>query len=278
MRRRTFLFAALGAGMAGALTRAGAQARRPRKAVKREYYELRRYAFSDARTQERFEGYLKDAYLPALKRMGNGPVGVFSLLPEKDEHKDDHKDKPETFALYVLIPHATLDGLLTLPQRMETDAAYKAAGASLRDLPSSDPPYARMESWLLSSFESYPQLHVPAEVAVGKGRTFELRTYQSHSVKAGKKKIEMFDVGETDIFVRAGFQPVFFGQTLIGSGMPSLTYMVTYADGTERDQYWAKFSADPEKTRLFAMPEYADKEVVSKIHAVMLRPTAFSQI
>ena len=60
--------------------------------------------------------------------------------------------------------------------------------------------------------------------------------------------------------------------------MPSLTYMVTYAEGVERDAYWAKFSADPEKTRLFAMPEYADKEIVSKIHSVMLHPTDFSQI
>jgi hypothetical protein len=274
MKRRMFLFVALGAGMASVLARAGAQARGPRKAVKREYYELRRYAFADARTQERFEGYLKDAFLPALKRLGNGPVGVFSLRPEKN----DQKDAPETFALYVLIPHAAPDALVTLPQRLETDAAYRAAGASLLDLPSSDPPYTRLESWLLSAFDSYPQMHVPAEAAAGKGRTFELRTYESHSKKAGKKKIEMFNVGETDIFVRAGFQPVFFGETLVGSGMPSLTYMVTYADGMERGQYWAKFSADPEKTRLFAMPEYADKEIVSKIHAVMLRPTAFSQI
>ena len=205
--------------MVGALTRARAQARRSGKAVKREYYELRRYAFSDAPQEERFAAYLRDAFVPALKRMGNGPVGVFSLLPEKPDHKNDpnaHQDKPETFALYVLIPHASPDALVTLPERLQADAAYKAAGASLRDLPSSDPPYARVESWLLAAFDSYPQLRVPADVAAGKGRTFELRTYQSHSVKAGKKKIEMFDVGETDIFVRAGFQPVFFGQTLSG--------------------------------------------------------------
>ena len=272
MQRREFLKASLAVGAASLLAGERAQAMES-DTRKREYYELRRITFGGAAQQERYLAYLKDAYLPALKRLNNSPVGVFTLVETPET-----KDKPDALTVYVLIPYATVEACVTLSQRMATDEAYKAAGAFLQNLPSSDPPYTRTESWLLHAFESYPTLHVPTETAQSKGRTFELRTYESHSRKAGQKKIEMFNVGETAIFVRGGFQPVFFGENIIGSGMPSLTYMVTYADGTPRADYWAKFGADPEKARLFALPEYADKEIVSKIHAVMLRPTAFSQI
>ncbi len=273
MRRREFLGAVAGAAALGLLAEEKGQAMTATvqpETAKREYYELRRYTFAGKPQQERYETYLQNAWLPGAKRQGSGPVGVF--VPA------DVKDVADPLTLTMLIPHATLDAFATLGARMEADADYKTAGAFLKDLPSSDPPYTRLESWLSRAFAGYPTLHVPHETAQGKGRTFELRTYESHSKKAAQKKIEMFNVGETDIFVRGGFQPVFFGENLIGSGLPSLTYMVTYADGTPRADYWNKFGADPEKTRLFAKPEYADKEIVSKIHAIMLRPAACSQI
>jgi hypothetical protein len=88
----------------------------------------------------------------------------------------------------------------------------------------------------------------------------------------------MFNAGEIGIFDRAGFQPVFFGETLAGPQIPNLTYMVTYPSVDERGKYWQKFLADPEKTRLFAIPEYADKLIVSKIRSVNLKPLPGSQI
>ena len=49
-----------------------------------------------------------------------------------------------------------------------------------------------------------PKLEVPADVK-GKGsRVFELRIYESHSKKANKKKIEMFNQGEIAIFRSTG--------------------------------------------------------------------------
>ena len=59
-----------------------------------------------------------------------------------------------------------------------------------------------------------------------KSRILELRIYESHSTKAGQKKIEMFNEGgEIAIFRKTGLRPVFFGETLIGPLMPNLTYM-----------------------------------------------------
>ena len=40
----------------------------------------------------------------------------------------------------------------------------------------------------------------------------------------------MFNEAEIGIFTRTGLAPVFFGDTLIGHRMPSLTYMLTFED------------------------------------------------
>ena len=37
----------------------------------------------------------------------------------------------------------------------------------------------------------------------------------------------MFNSAEIAIFRRTGLRPVFFGETMVGAGMPSLTYMLT---------------------------------------------------
>jgi len=115
----------------------------------------------------------------------------------------------------------------------------------------------------------------PAAVA-GKSRICELRTYESHSNRAALNKLKMFNAGEVPIFRRAGLTPVFFGETLIGSGMPSLTYMLTFPDMPARDSAWAAFGKDPEWKKLSADPQYSDN--VSAISDIILQPTAFSQI
>ncbi len=233
----------------------------------REFYELRAYDFASAVQQTRFDGYLEKALVPALNRAGVKPVGVFHL-----------EGQPDSFKTYVLLPFRSAEEAARLADRLAGDPGLQTAGADVIALHAADPPYRRMESSLMLAFSGAPKLHVPAETAAGRGMVFELRTYESHNERAAKKKIEMFNAGEIGIFERAGFQPVFFGETLLGPEMPNLTYMVTYAAGTDRGAYWNKFMADPEKARLFAIPEYQDKEIVSKIVSRMLKPTSASQI
>jgi len=58
--------------------------------------------------------------------------------------------------------------------------------------------------------------------------------------------------------------------------MPSLTYMLTFADMSARDAAWARFGHDPEWKTLSADPQYRDN--VSAISDTILQPTAYSQI
>ena len=75
----------------------------------------------------------------------------------------------------------------------------------------------------------------------------------------------MFNKAEIAIFRRTGLRPVFFGETLVGSGMPSLTYMLTFENMEERTRNWAAFVADPEWKKLSTTPGYTDPEIVSNI-------------
>ena len=83
-----------------------------------------------------------------------------------------------------------------------------------------------MESSLLVAFKGMPHVETPIK---SPDRIFQLRIYESPSEMTGQKKIEMFnDAGEIAIFRRVGLHPVFFGETVVGSKMPNLTYMLSF--------------------------------------------------
>jgi hypothetical protein len=268
MKRREFLKSSLLAGAATAVSSlsAGAAEEKPAPAA-REYYELRLYHLRRGPMTKRFDDYCRDAAIPASNRMGISPVGVFNVMIG-----------PDSPTMYALIPHKSAESFATFTDRLRSDAEYQKAGAEFINAPATDPPYVRVESSLLAAFEGFPKLEIPVGTAAKKPRIFELRTYESHSKKASKKKIEMFNTAEIGIFRRLGLTPVFFAETLIGTRLPNLTYMLVFDDMADRDKKWAAFGADEEWQKLRSKPEYADAEIVSNITNVLLRPTAYSQI
>jgi hypothetical protein len=263
MRRRSFLSSSVSVSAASL---AGVSASAQGAEVARELYELRRYQLRSGPRTAFVDAYMKDALFPALGRLGLGPVGAFNVM-----------FGPDSPSLYVLITHKNAESFVTLSARLGEDAAYKQAAAAYMDVPATEPAFVRFESWLLHAFDGHPRLAVPAAAAQKQPRIFELRTYESHGEKAAKKKIEMFGKGgEIAIFRKTGLVPVFFGETLAGAKMPNLVYMVVFDDVEARERSWAKFRDDPDWKALSAMPEYLN--TVSTIHAILLRPTAYSQI
>jgi hypothetical protein len=217
--------------------------------------------------QKRFDEFYRDAAIPAINRAGISPVGVFHVAAG-----------PDSPTAYVVLPHRSIDSFATALDRVRADTGYQQAGADFLNAAPSDPPYIRVESSLLVAFAGIPRLEVPAATAEKKPRLFELRIYESHNKRANKKKIEMFNTGEIAIFRRTGLAPVFFGETLIGSRMPNLTYLLVFENMAERDRNWATFVADPEWKKLSTTPGYTDPEIVTNISNVFLRPAPYSQI
>ena len=125
------------------------------------------------------------------------------------------------------------------------------------------------------AFEKMKQLEIPSRES---SRVLQLRMYESPNIKAGQKKIEMFNKGEIEIFKRVGLKPVFFGENLTGSRMPNLTYMLGFDDMQQGKAAWKRFVSDPEWKKLRAIPEYSDKRIISHITNIFLRPAACSQI
>ncbi len=268
MKRREFFASSLAASAMAASAPSAMTAGDPASdQSKPEYYELRQYHLRRGPQVKLTDDFLREAALPALKRLGIGPVGVFNTTIGSD-----------TPTVYVLIPHPSLESVATTAARVQTDQEYQRAGAAFLNVPSTNPAYVRMESSLMMAFESFARLEVPPAAAENRPRIFELRTYESHSEKAHLKKVEMFNNGEIAIFRRTSLRPVFFGRTLIGSKLPNLTYMLTFDDMAAHDKNWASFIADPEWKKLSTTPGYTDGEIVSNISNVFLTPTPYSQI
>jgi hypothetical protein len=268
MKRRAFLQSSLALAGSGGLVVSGwtASVDEAGTAVS-QYYELRLYHLRRGPQTDLFDKFYREAAIPALNRAGIAQVGVFNVMVG-----------PDSPTMYVLLAHPSLESVASLHERVNADADYKTAGADFINAPATNPAYVRVESSLMVAFEGMPKLEAPQFAGGGKSRLFELRTYESHSWKAHKKKIEMFNRGEISIFKRTGLTPVFFGQTLIGTRQPNLTYMLGFENSEARDKGWSAFVGDPEWTKLRTTPGYADAEIVSDISNVLLRPAAYSQI
>ena len=92
------------------------------------------------------------------------------------------------------------------------------------------------------------------------------------------RKIEMFHSGEFEVFKSSGAQMVFFGDTLVGSRMPSLTYMLSFEDDAQMDKDWEAFGSDPRWKKLQAEPRFGFEQTVSNISNLVLGPMPMSQI
>jgi hypothetical protein len=268
MKRREFLATSLAASAATAPEpSAGRTSGTAADQSTPQYYELRKYHLRQGPQVKLTDDFLREAALPAWKRLGIGPVGVFNTMIGSDAP-----------TVYVLIPHLSLDSVAATAPRLQADPEYQRAGAAFLNVPATDPAFVRIESALLLAFDSIPRLEVPPAAAENRPRIFELRTYESHSEKAHLKKVEMFNNGEIAIFRRTGLRPVFFGRTLIGSKLPNLTYMLTFDNMAEHDKNWAAFIADPEWKKLSTTPGYTNGEIVSNISNSFLTPMPYSQV
>jgi hypothetical protein len=264
VERREFVKSALATAGAASSAAFGAEPEgKPQTEARQEFYQLRTYTLRTGPQLALAQGYFERALIPALNRLEMAPVGAFKL-----------DIGPETPTYYVLIPAAAGEALVGLDARLGRDAEYVKAASGFRDAPAAAPAFVRAERSLLSAFAGWPKVVTPKK----EKRIFQLRTYESPSQVAHARKVQMFNEAEIAIFTRTGLTPVFFADTLIGTRMPSLTYMLTFADTAELTEKWATFAADPAWKELSHQPGNTDAEIVSNISNLYLSPLSCSQI
>jgi hypothetical protein len=259
MKRREFLAASCLSAAAG-LSQMVTAADKP--AGSKQYLELRRYELASAEKQRVFDGFLAKAAIPALNRFGINPLGVFKMAEN------------ENYDLWVLLPHNSLESVVETNTKMLADPQYQQDGGAALNCPIDNPVYKRFESSLLLAFDKCPKVEVPAKKNT---RVFQLRIYESHNTIMAKRKIEMFNEGgEIALFRNSGMNPVFFGESIIGSRMPNLTYMLVFDNNEAQESAWDKFLNNPEWEKLSSSSYYED--TVSNITNIVLRPVSSSQI
>jgi hypothetical protein len=231
----------------------------------RQYYELRVYTTKSEKQQKLVSDYWQNAAVPAYNRLGAKPIGVFTELEDSPTNK-----------IYVLIPFDSLEQFSGVASKLAGDSAYQQASKEFMELPKNDPSYVKFDSSLLLAMEGMKRLELPPSSAEKKPWIFELRTYLSPNEAKGINKVEMFNSGEIPVMKEVGLSPVFFAQSILGTQLPNLTYMVSGENMEEHKKHWKGFGPNPIWQKLSKDPQYKDN--VSGIINVFLKRTAASQI
>jgi len=235
--------------------------------TKRDYYELRIYHIESKSQEGQIDNFLQNALLPALHRNGIEKVGVFKpIATQPDAGK----------RIYVWIPYKSLKEYVGMQSRLDKDEDFLSSGKDYINATHTNPPYKRMETALLKAFSGMPRFKESKVEGPKKDRIYELRSYEAATERLYRQKVKMFNEGETDIFFKLDFNPVFFAETLAGAQMPNLMYMTTFTNMESRDAHWKAFGSDPDWDRMKVMEEY--QNTVSRNDTRLLYPTDYSDI
>jgi hypothetical protein len=235
------------------------------KTPEQEYYQMKVYSLDTIGPADQLDDYLKEAYIPAIHRAGIKNVGVFKTIRNKNENQH---------LIIVLIPYNSISQFEELTHLLEKDHEYNVKAKNFFEASHEQAPYLRMESILMRAFKGFPNYQIPDLNTEKRKRIYELRSYQSATEALHQRKVDMFDSGESDLFVELGFQPIFFGSVLFGSEMPNLMYMTCHADEETQKKNWNSFGVHPKWQEMKKMEKY--KNTVSHIDKWMLYTAEYS--
>ena len=235
-------------------------------AQEKEYYELKTYTIKNDTQEKMVDDYLKDAYMPALKRMGIKDIGVFKGRPNKFKVSDK---------IYVLIPFQSLAEFEKLEAMLAVDKAHLTSGAEYINATHDKKPFERISSVLLRAFPDMPKMK-PSEVKGSRAdRVYELRSYEGPTEAMYRRKVDMFNEGgEVELFESLGFNAVFYADVISGDKMPNLMYMTTFTNMEKRDALWKDFVDSDKWKEISVMDKYVN--TVSHADIDLLYPTEYS--
>lgn len=234
--------------------------------IKSSYFQITAYHYSTSEQEALIDGFLKEAYLPALHKKGINNVGCFKPITN-----DTAADK----MIYVIRSFKNIEQLAKIDNILWNVESFGSQGDAYLNADYNKPAYTRIENIILISFDVAPMLTLPTLKSPKSEHIYELRSYEAASEKLHNNKVHMFNQGgETTLFTRLNFNPVFYGKVLAGSKMPNLMYMTSFENREERDAHWKAFSADPQWKKLSSMPEYQHN--MSKADIILMKATDYS--
>ncbi|MGO9894281.1 MAG: NIPSNAP family protein [Bryobacteraceae bacterium] len=227
-------------------------------------YLLQHYRLQLGSQATRLSDYLSKVYLPALAKVQPVPTLVL------DAQLSEHLPLVTIISAYSSVEQAwSVQTALSADKDLEAATDTWQAGA--------EPPFDSMTTELLEAVEFSPDL-APLNPQPKAPRIFEMRVYQTRTLKGLRALKQRFAEGEVKILARAGAQPVLFGTTAIGSNNPNLTWVIAFADMEAREKFNTAFNADPDwiKLRQQSLERYG--QIPSFRRLTLYRATAYSPV
>ena len=232
----------------------------------RDYYQIKVYTIKSQAQEAAVDKYLKDAYIPALHKIGIKKVGVFKPIAD---------DKAAGTKVFIFFPMKDLNQADDIEMKLLKDKKHLKKGSEYLNAKHDNPPYERIETILMKSFSHMPEFFAPDYDTPKSKQIFELRSYEAATEKLWRKKVHMFNEGgEIGIFEKVGSNAIFYGEVIAGAAMPNLIYMTSYKDMATNKEKWNAFRVHPDWEVLKNKPEYAN--TVSHIDKWLLYPTDYS--
>jgi len=258
MKRRDFISATAGL--------AGASVLQAQEAAKTPFYELRFYRMHQGDQGRRMNEFFSRTLMPLARKSGFpkppfGPWGFFNV------------EMGPTPTLVMLLGFPSFADREIVRQTLYGQAEFLKSVEALEA--DAEPPYDRLDSSLLMGMPFSPALRV-ADAPVKPPRVFELRVYESRTLRHQNALVRRMADPEVAIFKKSGFDNIFFSTAVIGAHMPNFTYMIAFDDMAARDKAWAAFRADPEWVKVREASIKESGQIVSNITNYILRPTAYS--
>ena len=227
-------------------------------------YLLQHYYLQLGSQAARLADYLSKTYLPALAKVHSGPALVL-----------DAQLAPHLPLVTVVSGYQSVDEMWSVRARLIADKAFEAATDAWQAGP--EAPFASMTTELLEAADFSPEI-APLDPQPKTPRIFEMRVYQTRTLKELRGLKERFAEAEVKILAKAGAQPILFGATAIGSDNPNLTWMIAFEDMAAREKFNAAFAADPDwiKLRQQSLDRYGQIPSIRRI--TLYRATAYSPI
>ncbi|GGH02006.1 NIPSNAP family protein [Mucilaginibacter phyllosphaerae] len=228
------------------------------------YYQIKVYHYKTQKQEGLIDDYLKKTYLPFLHQNNIFNIGVFKPVTA------DTADRK----IYVFTAYKKWDDVQIIDERVKKLNNTAKSSADYVNAAYNDAPYTRVESTLLKAFVTRLKPVLPKLSGDRAKRVYELRSYESATEQLHYNKVRMFNSGETDLFDRLGFNPVFYGSVIAGDRMPNLMYLTTFNDKADRDKHWDAFGNDAQWKDLSGRKEFQHN--VSKGDIIFLYPTDYS--
>ena len=225
---------------------------------------LQQYQLQLGSQATRLADYLSKVYLPAFAKAHSTPPLVM-----------DAQLAPYLPAITIVSAYQSVEQMWSVRAHLNADKDLEAATDAWQA--GAEPPFDSMTSELLETAEFSPEL-APLNPQPKARRIFELRVYQTRTLKQLRALKQRFAEGEVKILAHDGAQPILFATTAIGSDGPNITWIMAFDDMTGREKFNTAFAADPDWLKLRQQSLERNGQIPSFRRLTLHQATAYSPI